>query len=73
MVITSLDQLAVTPAGKSVAVPMPVAPVVAMVISVRAVFTQSVGSVDGAAAVFDGLIVNVNGTTLSHPDMLVVV
>ena len=51
MVITSLVQLAVTPAGKSVAVPIPVAPVVAMVMSVRAVFTQSVGSVDGAAAV----------------------
>ena len=51
MVITSLAQLAVTPAGKSVAVPIPVAAVVAMVISVRAELTQIVGSADGAAAV----------------------
>ena len=57
MVITSLAQLAVKPAGKSVAVPIPVAPVVAMVISVSAVFTQSVGSVDGAAAVLTSFTV----------------
>ena len=51
MVITSLAQLAVTPAGKSVAVPIPVAPVVAMVISVRALLGHNVGDADGAAAV----------------------
>ena len=64
IVITSLDQLAVTPAGKSVAVPIPVAPVVAMVISVRAVFTQSVGSVDGAAAVLTSFTVIIKKTLI---------
>ena len=68
MVITSLAQLAVKPAGKSVAVPIPVAPVVAMVISVRAVFTQSVGSVDGAAAVLTSFTVIVPvALTVPHP------
>ena len=43
--------------GKSVAVPIPVAPVVAMVISVRAVFRHTVGDADGAAAVFKSLTV----------------
>ena len=43
IVITLLAQTAVTPAGKPVAVPMPVAPVVAIVIDgVKAVFTISV-------------------------------
>ena len=46
------DQLAVTPPGKPVAVPIPVAPVVATVIgAVKAVFVTSVGDDDGAAAV----------------------
>ena len=43
IVITLLAQTAVTPAGNPVAVPMPVAPVVAIVIFVKAVFTISVG------------------------------
>ena len=43
IVITLLAQTAVTPAGNPVAVPMPVAPVVAIVIDgVKAVFTISV-------------------------------
>ena len=43
IVITLLAQTAVTPAGKPVAVPMPVAPVVAIVMDgVKAVFTISV-------------------------------
>ena len=68
MVITSLAQLAVTPAGKSVAVPMPVAPVVAMVISVRAELTQIVGFVDGAAAVLASFTVIVPvAATLPQP------
>ena len=68
MVITSFAQLAVTPAGKSVGVPIPVAPVVAIVISVRAVFTQSVGSVDGAAAVLTSFTVIVPvAETVPHP------
>jgi hypothetical protein len=53
IVITLADQEAVTPAGKpEFIVSIPVAPVVAIVISVKAVFTTSVGDDDGAAAVF---------------------
>ena len=49
IVITLLAQAAVTPAGKPVAVPMPVALVVPCVIFVITVFTVSVGVVDAAA------------------------
>ena len=52
IVITLLAQTAVTPAGKPVAVPMPVAPVVAIVIFVKTVFTVSVGLDEGVPAVF---------------------
>ena len=52
IVITSDIQLAITPAGKPVAVPIPVAPVVDIVIGVKAVFTTSVGLVNGMPAVF---------------------
>ena len=52
IVITLLAQTAVTPAGKSVAVPMPVAPVVVIVIFVKAVFTVNVGLDDAVPAVF---------------------
>ena len=53
IVITSADQDAVTPAGNPVAVPMPVAPVVAIVIDgVKAVFTVNVGLDDAVPAVF---------------------
>ena len=38
---------------------MPVAPVVAMVISVKAVFIHTVGEVDGEPAVLSGVIVTV--------------
>ena len=68
MVITSVAQLAVTPAGKSVAVPIPVAPVVAMVISVRAVFTQIVGVELAVPAVLSPVTVIVPvAFTLPHP------
>ena len=46
IVITSADQAAVTPAGNPVAVPMPVALVVACVIFVKAVFSVSDGVED---------------------------
>ena len=53
IVITLLAQTAVTPAGKPVAAPMPVAPVVAIVTDgVKAVFTRSVGLDDAVPAVF---------------------
>jgi hypothetical protein len=52
IVITLADQEAVTPAGKpELIVSIPVAPVVAIVIFVKAVFTTSVGLDEGAAAV----------------------
>jgi hypothetical protein len=51
MVIILLAQAAVTPAGNPVAVPMPVAMVVEIVISVKAVFTVSDGVEDGALVV----------------------
>ena len=51
------DHAAVTPVGRPVAAPIPVAPVVAWVIAVRGVFTQSVGVVDGADAVFTDVTV----------------
>ena len=46
------DQDAVTPAGRPVAVPMPVANVVVCVIAVNAVLMQSVGVEEAAEAVF---------------------
>ena len=50
IVITLADHTAVKPAGKPVAVPIPVAPVVAIVIVVKTVFTGSVGLDDGVPA-----------------------
>ena len=58
IVITSANQEAVTPAGKPVEVPIPVAPVVAIVIFVMVVFTKSVGLEDAVAAVLRLQVVN---------------
>jgi hypothetical protein len=55
MVLLAHD--AVTPAGKPVAVPIPVAPVVAIVILVSAVLIHRVGVLDGAPAVLFGVTV----------------
>ena len=52
MVIVFDAQDAVTPAGRSVAVPIPVAPVVVCVIAVSAVLMHSVGAEEAAEAVF---------------------
>jgi hypothetical protein len=52
MVIVLEAQLAVTPAGKPVGTPIPVAPDVAIVIAgLMAVFTQRVGDDEGGPAV----------------------
>ena len=51
MLITFAAQAALTPAGNPVAVPMPVAPVVACVILVNAVLIHKVGVLDAAPAV----------------------
>ena len=50
-------QAAVTPAGNPVAVPIPVAPVVACVIEVNAVLIHNVGVDDAVPAVFAGVTV----------------
>ena len=57
MVITSEDQAALTPAGNPVAVPIPVATVVACVIFVNAVLMHKVGVLDAAPAVLSGVTV----------------
>lgn len=59
MVITLAAQPAVTPDGNPVAVPIPVAPVVACVIFVINVPTQGVGDEEAAPAVFVGVTVTV--------------
>ena len=51
MVMVLLAQAAVTPAGKPVAVPIPVATVVVCVILVNAALTHKVGVLDAAPAV----------------------
>jgi len=55
MVIVFEANEAVTPAGKPVATPMPVAPVVVCVIGVSAVLIQSVGEDEAALTVLFGL------------------
>jgi hypothetical protein len=52
MVMVFDAQLAVTPAGKPVAVPIPVAPAVVCVIFVMAVLIQTVGVDEATLAVF---------------------
>ena len=51
IVIVFAAQPAVTPPGKPVAAPIPVAPVVVCVIGVKAVLIQSVGADDAAPTV----------------------
>ena len=57
IVIVLLAHAALTPAGSPVAVPMPVAPVVACVIFVNAVLMHKVGVLDAAPAVLAGVTV----------------
>ena len=68
MVIVLDAQVAVTPAGSPVAVPIPVAPVVVCVIAVNAVLIHKVGVAEGAAAVLVGVTVIVPvAFTVPHP------
>ena len=68
MVITFPAHAAVTPAGKPVGVPMPVAPFVPIVISVNTVSIHKVGVVLGAAAVLSAVTVIVPvAFTVPHP------
>ena len=57
MVIVLLAHAAVTPVGKPVAVPIPVAPVVVWVIAVIAVLIHKVGVLDAALTVLFALTV----------------
>ena len=57
IVMVLLAQAAVTPVGSPVAVPMPVAPVVACVIAVNAVLIHKTGVLDAAPAVLSGVTV----------------
>ena len=57
IVIVLLAHAALTPAGSPVAVPMPVALVVACVILVKAVLIHKVGVLDAAVAVLFGVTV----------------
>ena len=69
MVIVLDAHAALTPAGNPVAVPMPVAPVVACVIFVNVVLIYKVGVLDAAPAVLAGVtvIVPVAFTVLQPP------
>ena len=64
MVIVFDAHDALTPDGKPVAVPIPVAPVVAWVMFVIAVLIQTVGVLDAVPAVFPDVTVNVAFTLL---------
>ena len=70
MVIVLVAHVAVTPVGKPVAVPIPVAPVVVCVIAVSAVLIHNVGVLDGALTVLAGVtvIVPVALTVPQPPD-----
>ena len=57
MVIVFDAHAAVTPAGRPVAAPIPVAPVVVWVIAVRAVLIHKVGEEDAALTVLFGVTV----------------
>ena len=71
MIVIRFDvQVAVTPVGKFVAVPIPVASVVAWLILVNAVLIHNVGVLDGGAAVISAVtvIVPVAFTVAQPPD-----
>ena len=57
MVIVLKANAAVTPSGRPVAVPIPVAPFVVLVMLVKAVLIQSVGVDDAVPAVFAAVTV----------------
>ena len=68
IVIVLLAQAAVTPAGKPVGVPIPVAPAVVCVMFVKVVLIQSVGVDEAAPAALVGVTIMVPvAATLPHP------
>jgi hypothetical protein len=73
MVMVLLAQAAVTPAGKPVAVPMPVAFAVVWVILVNAELTHKVGVLDAAPAVAAAVTVAVIAVLLAEVQVPLVV
>ena len=70
MVIVFAAQATVTPKGRFVGVPIPVAPVVEWVILVRTVLTHSVGADEATPTVLAGVTMIVPvAFTLPHPPM----
>ncbi len=68
IVMVSNAQAAVTPAGRPVAVPIPVAPVVVCVIAVSAVLMHSVGAEEAVPTVLFGVTVMLPvAFTMPHP------
>ena len=67
IVIVLEAQAAVTPAGNPVAVPIPVANVVACVMLVKAVLIHKVGVVEAAAAVFIETVIVPVADTVPQP------
>ena len=69
LIVIVLDaQVAVTPAGRPVTVPIPVAPVVVLVIAVKAVLVQMIGVEEATEAVLASTTVMVpEAFTLPHP------
>ena len=67
IVIVLLPQAAVTPVGKPVGVPIPVAPVLLCVMSVNIVLTQMVGVLDAVPAIFSDTVIVPVAFTLPHP------
>ena len=70
MVIVLEAHAALTPAGKPVAVPMPVAPVVEWVILVKAVLMYKVGEADAAPAVLVAVTVTTAEPLFPEPAKL---
>ena len=70
IVIVLVAHVAVTPVGKPVAAPIPVAPVVVCVIAVSAVLIHNIGVLDAAVTVLTGVtvIVPVAFTVPQPPD-----
>ena len=73
MVITLFTHAAVTPIGKPVAVPIPVAPVVACVILVKVVLMHKVGLVLAAPTVLAGFTVTSTANGAPEQPLAVVV
>ena len=61
--------VAVTPAGKPIAVPIPVAPTVVCVIAVKAVLIHNVGVDDAAVVVLFAVTVTVLELVIVQPDV----